>query len=59
VSNAASVVYGPGPSNLPKGTQISMVAGDPAKLDLFVLRLKFPVNTMIAPPNTHTTRTRR
>jgi len=50
--DGASVVYGPGPANLPKGTQISQVAGDPAKPGPFVLRLKFPANTVIA-PHTH------
>ncbi|MCJ2057866.1 cupin domain-containing protein [Methylobacterium sp. J-048] len=50
--DGASVVYEPGPANLPKGTQISRVAGDPAKPGPFVLRLKFPANTVIA-PHTH------
>ena len=50
--DAASVVYGPGPANLPRGTQISQVAGAPAKPVPFVLRLKFPGNTVIA-PHTH------
>jgi quercetin dioxygenase-like cupin family protein len=52
VPDAASVVYQPGPANLPKGTQISMVAGDPAKPGPFVLRIKFPAKTVIA-PHTH------
>jgi len=52
VPDAASVVYGPGPANLPKGTQISQVAGDPAKPGPFVLRIKFPADTVIA-PHTH------
>lgn len=50
--DAASVVYQPGPPNLPKGTQISMVSGDPSKTGPFVLRVKFPANTLIA-PHTH------
>lgn len=50
--DAAAVAYEPGPANLPKGTQISRVAGDPAKPGPFVLRLKIPANTVIA-PHTH------
>ena len=50
--DGASVVYEPGPPNLPKGTQISRVSGDPAKAGPFVLRLKFPAHAMIA-PHTH------
>lgn len=52
VPDGASVVYQTGPANLPKGTQISMISGDPAKPGPFVLRLKFPANTLIA-PHTH------
>lgn len=50
--DAAAVAYEPGPANLPKGTQISRVAGDPAKPGPFVLRLKIPANAVIA-PHTH------
>ncbi|MCJ2134319.1 cupin domain-containing protein [Methylobacterium sp. J-026] len=50
--DAASVRYEPGPPNLPKGTLISRVAGDPAEPGPFVLRLKFPAHTVIA-PHTH------
>lgn len=52
VPDAASVVYRPGPPNLPKGTQISLVAGDPSKPGPFVLRIKAPADTVIA-PHTH------
>ena len=52
VPDAASVVYQPGPPNLPKGTQISMISGDPSKPGPFVLRIKAPANTVIA-PHTH------
>lgn len=52
VPDGASVVYQPGPANLPKGTQISRVAGDPAKAGPFVLRIRFPADTVIA-PHTH------
>jgi len=50
--DAASVVYRPGPPDLPKGTQMALVSGDPAKAGPFVLRIKFPADTVIA-PHTH------
>ncbi len=50
--DGASVVYRPGPPNLPKGTQISLVSGDPARPGPFVLRIRFPAETVIA-PHTH------
>lgn len=52
IGNAASVVYGAGPANLPKRTQVSTLAGDPTKPGPFVLRIGFPANTVIA-PHTH------
>jgi uncharacterized RmlC-like cupin family protein len=52
VPDAAAAVYEPGPPNLPKGTQISRIAGDPSKPGLFVLRVKVPANAVIA-PHTH------
>ena len=50
--DAAAATYEKGPPDLPKGTQISLVAGDPAKPGPFVLRVKVPANTVIA-PHTH------
>jgi quercetin dioxygenase-like cupin family protein len=50
--DAAAATYQKGPPNLPKGTQISMVSGDPSKPGPFVLRIRFPANTVIA-PHTH------
>lgn len=50
--DGAATKYVPGPPNLPKGTQVSAVAGDPAKPGPFVLRVKFPADTVIA-PHTH------
>ncbi len=52
IEGASAVVYGSGPANLPKGTQLSKLAGDPAKPGPFVLRIKVPANTVIA-PHTH------
>lgn len=49
---AGAVQWQPGPPNLPKGTQIAALAGDPAKPGPFVLRVRFPANTVIA-PHTH------
>lgn len=48
----SAVQWQPGPPNLPKGTQIVALAGDPTKPGPFVLRVKFPANTVIA-PHTH------
>jgi quercetin dioxygenase-like cupin family protein len=50
--DAAAATYQKGPPNLPKGTQISLVSGDPSKPGPFVLRVKFPADTVIA-PHTH------
>lgn len=52
ITDASAITYGPGPANLPKGTQLSKLAGDPAKPGPFVLRIKLPANTVIA-PHTH------
>ncbi|MGU3539162.1 cupin domain-containing protein [Methylobacterium sp. A54F] len=49
VPEGAAVRYQPGPPNLPKGTQIGLVSGDPAKPGPFVLRVKVPAGTVIAP----------
>ena len=54
VPDAASVVYGPGPPNLPRGIQMSLVSGDPSRPGPFVLRIKAPARTVIA-PHTHAT----
>ena len=51
---AASAPWKPGPANLPKGTQLAVLAGDPGKPGPFVLRVKFPPNTVVA-PHTHAT----
>jgi hypothetical protein len=42
------------PSSLPKGAQMAVLAGDPAKKGPFVLRLKLPANYVI-PPHQHPT----
>ncbi len=52
LADGTAMPWQPGPANLPKGTQIAALAGDPAKPGPFVLRIKFPANTVIA-PHTH------
>ncbi|MCJ2018460.1 cupin domain-containing protein [Methylobacterium sp. E-065] len=52
VPDGASASYEPGPPNLPKGTPLSQVASDLSKPGLFVLRVKVPAGTVIA-PQTH------
>lgn len=51
--NPGDVVWKDGPASLPKGAQMSVLYGDPAKDGMFVMRLKFPQNYKI-PPHTHT-----
>lgn len=47
--NGDSVKWQPGPADLPKGSQIAVLAGDPGQPGPFVLRVKFPPNTLVAP----------
>ena len=44
-----AVQWQPGPPDLPKGTQIAVLNGDPGKPGPFVLRVKFPPDTVVAP----------
>lgn len=41
-----------GPNSLPKGSEVAVLEGDPAKAGSFTLRLKFPANYRI-PPHWH------
>ncbi len=54
VPGNAAVKWAPGPASLPKGVQIASLAGDPGKPGPFVLRVKFPANTLVA-PHSHAT----
>jgi quercetin dioxygenase-like cupin family protein len=54
MANAGDVTWKDGPPSLPKGSQMALLYGDPAKDGVFVMRLKFPGNYKI-PPHTHTT----
>ena len=50
--NAGDVAWKDGPPSLPKGSQMALLYGDPAKDGIFVMRLKFPANYKI-PAHTH------
>jgi quercetin dioxygenase-like cupin family protein len=50
----AAVKWQPGPPNLPKGTEIAVLLGDPGKSGPFVLQVRFPAHTVVA-PHTHAT----
>jgi len=39
---AANVKWGPAPPIFPKGAQMAVMAGDPGKAGLFIIRLKMP-----------------
>ncbi|MGY2052466.1 cupin domain-containing protein [Methylobacterium sp. JK268] len=54
VPGDAAVTWGPAPPALPRGTEISILAGDPEKPGPFTLRVRFPANTLVA-PHTHAT----
>ena len=46
---ADAVKWGPAPSSLPAGAKSALLYGDPAKPELFVLRVWFPKGYRIAP----------
>ncbi|MGF9763261.1 cupin domain-containing protein [Microvirga sp. 0TCS3.31] len=52
MANPGDVTWTNGPPSLPKGAQMSVLYGDPAKDGMFVMRLKFPASYKI-PPHTH------
>lgn len=49
VPGEAAVPWQAAPLDLPKGSQIAVLAGDPGKPGPFVLRVKFPPDTVVAP----------
>jgi len=51
--NAPELKWGPAPPDLPKGAELAVLHGDPAKKALFTLRLKLPAGYKI-PPHWHT-----
>ena len=48
VPSTNAVAWAAAPASLPKGTQLVVLAGDPSKPGPFVLRVKFPSNTIVA-----------
>jgi quercetin dioxygenase-like cupin family protein len=52
--NPDDITWKDGPPSLPKGAQMALIYGDPAKDGMFVMRLKFPANYKI-PAHTHPT----
>ena len=49
VPSGAAVPWQNDPPGLPKGAQIAVLAGDPGKPGPFVLRVRFPPGTVVAP----------
>lgn len=45
------IKWSPGPASLPKGAEVAVLSGDPAKEGPFTMRLKFPKGFQIAPHN--------
>jgi anti-sigma factor ChrR (cupin superfamily) len=54
-SNSADLKWGPAPSVLPKGAEITVLSGDPFKDGAYVLRLKMPAGYKIPAHNHPTT----
>lgn len=52
--NPGELSWKDGPPSLPKGAQMALLYGDPAKDGMFVMRLKLPANYRI-PAHTHPT----
>jgi quercetin dioxygenase-like cupin family protein len=52
IVDPAATQWAPGPVALPAGTKAALLYGDPAKPELFVMRLWLPANFRI-PPHTH------
>ena len=52
--NAPDLKWGPAPAVFPKGAEMAVIAGDPAKAGTFVVRLKMPAGYMV-PAHHHPT----
>jgi quercetin dioxygenase-like cupin family protein len=50
--SADQLKWAPGSPALPKGAQVAVVAGDPSKEELYVIRLKVPAGYKV-PPHVH------
>jgi len=44
-----AILWGPAPPSLPPGARSALLYGDPAKPELFVMRLRFPKGYRVAP----------
>ena len=53
-SNPADMKWGPAPAVFPKGAEMAVLSGDPAKAGTFVVRLKMPAGYMV-PAHHHPT----
>ncbi len=42
VVKADAIQWGPAPPQLPKGAQVAVLAGDPGKAGLYIIRAKMP-----------------
>ena len=51
---AKELKWADGPDGPPKGSQVAVVSGDPAKAGPFVIQLKFPADYAV-PPHSHPT----
>ncbi|WP_245275942.1 cupin domain-containing protein [Mesorhizobium sp. LSJC255A00] len=49
--NADAIKWGPAPAVLPAGADMAVIAGDPSKDGIYVLRLKLPAGYRIAAHN--------
>ena len=49
--NADAIKWGPAPAVLPAGADMAVIAGDPSKDGIYVLRLKMPAGYKIAAHN--------
>ncbi|ESZ33754.1 MULTISPECIES: cupin domain-containing protein [unclassified Mesorhizobium] len=49
--NAGAIKWGPAPAVLPAGADMAVIAGDPSKDGIYVLRLKLPAGYRIAAHN--------
>jgi quercetin dioxygenase-like cupin family protein len=49
VASAVAVKWGAGPDFLPRGARLAVLAGDPSKSGVYVLRLRLPNGYRIAP----------
>ncbi|MBA3810814.1 MAG: cupin domain-containing protein [Caulobacteraceae bacterium] len=52
--NAADVKWGPAPPVFPQGARMAVMAGDPGKAGLFIIRLKMPADYKV-PAHHHPT----